>query len=331
MDTTVAPATSTDNPNYKKRSTSNASLCWRCRYATGAPLDTKSPSYARWASAQLAEYPQTNNNKSYTYAGQEEFEKRHAARYKNELASKVISPVVEDSLPKVCPWMRNFTPIAGWEATPSTYTNAGSGCGVVESFQIKSCPLYSPDLYAQVEMLSSVELAARLGIPKSLVNRTRIGSQYLLYYCVRCGDYYCAILNNYTQQHLINRALDPTKSYNSYEASEEGNLPSPLLSTTLSVEFTPIKREILEVALNELLKQFIEDNADCETKRNTAVIAALDFIKTSLKKIEIRAQKKAEKEAAKAAKKAAKKIKEDESKNEGESENRDEVGEKINT
>ena len=44
--------------------------------------------------------------------------------------------------PGVCPWARNFTPVPGWKAKPTTIR--GFGC-TIETYNVTECPLFDRD------------------------------------------------------------------------------------------------------------------------------------------------------------------------------------------
>ena len=44
-----------------------------------------------------------------------------------------------------CPWVRNFTPVEGWEAEKTQIKGNGKGAKGYESYNVRKCPLYRAD------------------------------------------------------------------------------------------------------------------------------------------------------------------------------------------
>ena len=44
-----------------------------------------------------------------------------------------------------CPWVRNFTPVLGWEAEKNHVNGNGKGGHGYESYNVRKCPLYWAD------------------------------------------------------------------------------------------------------------------------------------------------------------------------------------------
>jgi len=42
----------------------------------------------------------------------------------------------------ICPWKYNFTPVEGWDAEPTKVAISGNDSRMVNSYVVKSCPLY---------------------------------------------------------------------------------------------------------------------------------------------------------------------------------------------
>lgn len=61
--------------------------------------------------------------------------------YKPTLCWNCANSVDQDK----CPWVRDFTPVPGWDATPTIH--AEGGWQEFESYIVHSCPLFKRDAY----------------------------------------------------------------------------------------------------------------------------------------------------------------------------------------
>lgn len=62
----------------------------------------------------------------------------------------------------ICPWAKNFKPITGWEAEPTTILNNSKGyvCET-QSYIVHACPHYAPD---SIPKKQAFQIAKNLGV-----------------------------------------------------------------------------------------------------------------------------------------------------------------------
>lgn len=228
-----------------KCTTAGQSLCWTCQYATGAPLKWRGPRFKRWVAAQLKQYPATLGDEATVYPWREgQLEERRKKQIKiaatktaaynvrNHKGPRPTSPEDIENQPPVlppvnpsdpirtCPWVRNYTPLVGWTATPcgistkkGTQMNKKSEDGDIKitSYHITMCPLYRPDLLTQIEHIKGGELAARLNIPpRAVTNATRMACENILYTYIRLKGYYDWSVSSAPNCYKTQRVCDAT-------------------------------------------------------------------------------------------------------------------------
>lgn len=63
-----------------------------------------------------------------------------------------------------CPWSQDFTPVDGWDATPTKIETEVPG-EYIDSFLIHKCPLYEPDIVGS-KRISRNALIDLIGVTK---------------------------------------------------------------------------------------------------------------------------------------------------------------------
>lgn len=131
-------------------------LCWTCKYCTGATLHT------------------TNHNSQTT---------KTTTTHQSAASGVTITP--NGATLFQCPWATHGKPVEGWTAQPTKLKIKPTE--VINSYEVKSCPFYAPDLEAQIDAMAPEEMAKILCIPLSFVKKahSKICKQVLYTYIQR--------------------------------------------------------------------------------------------------------------------------------------------------
>lgn len=131
-------------------------LCWTCKYCTGATL------------------PTTNHNSQTT---------KTTTNHQSAASGVTITP--NGATLFQCPWATRGEPVEGWTAQPTKLKIKPTE--VIDSYEVKSCPFYAPDLEAQIDAMAPEEIAKILCIPLSFVKKahSKICKQVLYTYIQR--------------------------------------------------------------------------------------------------------------------------------------------------
>ena len=242
--------------NYDKKSC--PTLCWNCRYATGIPLNAEHRTFEPKVCVQ-------------SYA-----------------PDRTEPPVTTPRPTHRCPWITNNKPVKGWKAVETTLPNYNSN--VVKSFQIKSCPLYEPDLVTQIEGLSNEEVALYVDLPQSFVNKLPDITREVLYKMIERWNEYTLIILDKVNQGRLSQATEIINNNLPYHYA------APLLLTDLLASPTPLSSKIRNLAIKELVLWYEIDHKDGEDLTALSQLKDLKELIRKIKKLKQVAKNKAIKE-----------------------------------
>ena len=160
-------------------------------------------------------------------------------------------PQNPDTPPKhLCSWAGSLEPVPGWEAV-KTDPNA---FGTV-TYRVISCPLYTPNLWAIVEILSRARIAEILGCTELFVKRYKTLSKTLVYRYLHIAGAQEAfpetqhsdpIIRAHTIRQIaeeyLEEAISDLKAYQEEEADKEDNCSEIYICQTIINGIPKFKR-----------------------------------------------------------------------------------------
>lgn len=127
--------------NNKKRGKTPDTLCWTCKFCTGATLPN----------------PRAEGYNAANTTGEQPKEPPYFT----------------------CPWAHNHKPVAGWTATKTDLKISPKL--TTTSYIVEKCPYYKADLEAQINALTADQISKRLEVSVTFVKEHRKISKQLLY------------------------------------------------------------------------------------------------------------------------------------------------------
>lgn len=239
--------------NYNKKG--RPSICWKCRYATGIPINTTSQT----------------------------FDPKVCIQSRADHSKPQATP-----RPHRCPWIEKGEPVKGWRATPTELFT--SNATPFRSYEVTACPLYDPDLAAQIDELSNEDVATYLSIPKSFVRQLPDETRIVLYKMIeRWNEYTLIILDKVNQGRLRQASEIADSNYYHYAAS--------LLLTDLPASPVSLPTKLRSLAIKELMLWAEIDYKEGNDLTALTFLNGLKELVRKIKKTQQAAQNKAIKES----------------------------------